>query len=358
MTPSPARLRILLLVLGVTSILGLLYWPEADEPRLYPGPNDLPNPVRSAPGGSAPAEGEEVAVQPRRTLSDTEFVDLTAGYGVVVMLRQDDGGDTGSFYFVQSSDSLRPLRELGFIQASALLDSTTRLEAHVDSAPASRLEFASRQLVDSALRAREDGCITEIPVPTRRLDSGEARWTLALTPGAAQAVPASVWRAPRDSAPHREAALRLARQLPADSLEAESLASSDSRLANVPAQVRSLHHVTLDSTELIIADVRRERTSLADAQREEDLVWEQRVFIAERDSRDRSSPFRVVWHHYGVGNPDRIRTEEPLLLLRLGAERLLTLYMSSDYYDGGGGLFIARSGPAKWKEVASWDGGC
>jgi hypothetical protein len=46
------------------------------------------------------------------------------------------------------------------------------------------------------------------------------------------------------------------------------------------------------------------------------------------------------------------------MMLRLGAERLLTLYTSGQYKDGGGGLFVSRVGKQQWRTVASWYGGC
>lgn len=342
MTPA-TRLRALLLLLGATAILGVLSWDVADD--------DL-----GPPAGRRAASAAAAVAEPRvPILSDSELARRAAGYGVLVMLREHD--DTGSFYFVDPADSTRLLRELGFFPASALLDGSARFEAAGDSAEPVRLAVPVPQVVDSALRDPGDGCILEVPVPTRRVAGPPGQWTIALAPGAASAVPASLWRAPVDSVADRALALQLAAGLPPDSAAPAPPPAADSILRGVPFRVVAVHRFTLDGAELLVADVRREGAALAGTP-DAGTLAEQRVLVAERDAGEPASAFRIAWHAHHLGDPDETTTLEPVQLLRLGPRRLLTLYLSADYEDGGGGVFVARLTPGRWTEVAEWYGGC
>jgi hypothetical protein len=352
MSAPSARTRLLLLALGVTAIIGLLYWPEAEEPNWAPNPNYVGGGARPTAPPAVPTTAsvgvEEQMPLRGRTLSDSEFVRLVAGYGLLRMEREyRSGSDTAGFYFVELRDSTRSLRSLGFIQASALLDSTQRFAALADSAPSTSLAVSSIAAVSSVLRTRMEDCIMEIPVPLRSLASDD-RWTLALAPVSAAALPAGEWRAVRGAADHAEA-LRLARHLPDDSAETEPPG---------PLELRSLHRFTLDGTDFLVADVRIVHAKRRSGTSPGDQVWEQRLFIGERDARGRSAPFRIVWSRSDAGYPDEMATETPVMMLRLGDDRLLTLNTSGDYKDGGGGLFVSRVAKGQWREVASWYAGC
>lgn len=348
---APTRTRVLLSALGVVAIVGLLYWPVGGDAA-------SPLSARRAPdssGAPAVSSARPSAAPSRDTVSSAELAARMAAYGVLLNLRQDAAGDTGSFYFVEPRDSSRLLRELGFVRAAALLDSGTRLESHGDSAPAAQLRIGSRRVVDSALRVA-DPCTMEIPVPLRRDVAGDAPWVLALAPGAARVVPARVWRATTDTMADRATALRLAERLRLDPAEAERATWHDSLLADAPYVVKGVQHFTLDGTELLIADVRREHAPTHAPTAEDERV-EQRLIIAERDPREPTG-FRVVWHRYYADHPDEMSIEEPQLLLRMGPAGRLTLYTSGSYEDGVGGRFIARVESGRWAEVASWYGGC
>ena len=62
----------------------------------------------------------------------------------------------------------------------------------------------------------------------------------------------------------------------------------------------------------------------------------------------------------GVDIPigERTEVEEPAMMLRLGADHLLTLYTSGTYGLGQGGLFVVRIAKGQWRTVASWYTGC
>ena len=87
-------------------------------------------------------------------------------------------------------------------------------------------------------------------------------------------------------------------------------------------------------------------------------MYEQRLIIAERPAGDRDASFRTVWAHHDAGYGDETSTEDPVMMIRLGPAHLLTLYTSGDYKDGGGGLFVSRTGAGRWSVVASWYAGC
>lgn len=80
--------------------------------------------------------------------------------------------------------------------------------------------------------------------------------------------------------------------------------------------------------------------------------------IAERDVSDRSSPFRIAWSHQGAAGDDEPATQEPVLMLLLGDDRLLTLCANVHYKDGVGGVFLSRFRNGQWRTVASWTSGC
>jgi hypothetical protein len=353
---SPSkRIRLLLLALGISAILGLKFWPEEEEKSWAPNPNYVRccDPVRPATAPPAPPVPAEEFARPSPVLSDSELTQLVAERGIVVMLRDERGDDPGSFYFATAYDSVHTLASLGFVQASVLLAPHARLEGFADAAAVSRFEVAAPQSVNSAFRERADECTLERAIPLRRIDAGDARWTLALAPGMAEPL-ASRHLTAADSAE----ALRLSMRLPLDSLEREGAAAIDTLLARTPRKIKWLRRLTTDDAEILIADVRREPATLANPQSGRETIWDQFSFIAERDVRDPTSPFRVAWHFYGGGGEDETHTQDPVLLLRLGTGRLVTLYTSRLYKEGQGGDFIARVGPAKWKLLASWMGGC
>jgi hypothetical protein len=357
MSAPTARVRLLLLGLAVAAMLGLKYWPEAEEPSWAPNPNY----ARAAHGTPATANaGADAGTAPRAELGRPDSgIANQAGFGVLVMQRDQPAADTGSFYYVEIHDSTRTLASMGFISQSALLDSTARFAALAESGAKTELAVASRSTVDSAMRAPTSECTAEIPTPVRQLAGASSPWKLALMSGVEPALPDGEWNARHATAADRAEALRLARSLPAPPPPL-----SEDAPAPVPAplpitfELKSLHRFTTDGTDYLVADVlmryEERRAGSADA----DQLSAQRLFIAERNATTASAPFTVVWSDREGAWSDEPTTETPVMMLRLGAERLLTLYTSGQYKDGGGGLFVSRVGKQQWRTVASWYGGC
>ena len=358
-----ARLRILLLALGVTAIAGALYWPESRVPEFRVSNFAFRDTPQTAV--PVPVEQDPESQPLPRTLSDSEFTEKLDGYGLVVMQRSEyesSGDDTGSFYFVTRHDSTRTLRDLGFIRGRLLLDSGSRFSALGDSGAVPQLELAARQLVDSQLRQREDGCILEVATPLRRIGPGDRPWLLAVAGGGAEPIPPSVWNVPLRSADssHLREALRLINLVPIDSADAERLASVDTLFAGIPFRLARHYRFTLDGAEIVVADAQRDvqRPYESEGETYVTSIEQQRVIIAERDAGDRTGAFRIVWSWIGGGSDDDVVTETPALVLRLGRERLLTVYTAGDYKEGMGGRFVSRIGKGRWREVASWVSGC
>ncbi len=359
------RIRILLAVLAAAAIGWVIVWPVTEPAeRLSNAPPYAPPPSPQA-AFQATAEqatgeratGEDEGLSP--TLSDAEYAEKLNGYGLLVMLRDpfDDGsrGDTGSFYFVTLDDSARALGDLGFIRGRALLDSGSRFQSIGDSGATARFEVASRQVVDSQLRQRDD-CILGASTPLRRVSAGDARWLVALADGGGERLAPRVWRDGRAADPSATAeALRLAVGSPFDdSLTRER---AETFRESVALTLTTHRRFTIDGTEIIVADARREaeRRYVSGGDSAVETIEEQRSFIAERGADGR---FRIVWYHHGSGTGDDITLQTPVMALRLGRERLLTIYTSDRYVEGLGGSFISRVGAGSWRPVASWSGGC
>jgi hypothetical protein len=292
-----------------------------------------------------------------RSGGDSEFAQEIAGSGMLLARRDDS---IANFYFVTLNDSSTSLSALGFLRAASLLDSATELEAYGDVARLPHLRVASPRALDSALHAREGGCIVGVRVPLRPELPRRSSSVVILTPGAAAAVLSSVWRTSTNSAADRAEALRLAEAVPLDTNDvAVGVPRPSILFAGIPLRLIAHYRFAIDAVEIMFVEARREikRPPAADRNYELDID-EQRFLIAERDLSDKSSRFRVAWYHYSADNPDQLATEIPEAMLRLGPARVLTLLTDGHYREGAGGLFVARVGPGQWRQVASWYAGC
>lgn len=365
MTPAH-RIRILLIGLAVAVLLGLLFWPEEEEPR-WPGVNWRTPPAEPTPKVAASdTTTESDYTPPPATYSDSEHTEHLQRYGVIAKYREryaDTRNDTASYYIVTSRDSTRDLSALGFIRGTALLDTSSRFTAVGDSGTVPMLRLTDHSALESRLRKREDGCSENIMTALRRTTSGDAPWLLAFNEGGASPVPPGLWQsAPASSldSSWRADVMRLARELHLESHDTAGLASAIQAFAAAPMLIEHHFRFTADGAEIIIADVRRsgELRMSENGRTSAEQVDEQRVFIAERDAADPQSQFKVMWQHYGGGWVDDISTEVPILVLRLGKSRLLTVYTAGRYKDGMGGTFLSRTAKSRWEEVASWTAGC
>ncbi|HEV8497883.1 MAG TPA: hypothetical protein VGQ56_13510 [Gemmatimonadaceae bacterium] len=347
MRSANVQFRTLALLCGA-AICGLVFW-GAGLRRVPPRDATRAGGQSRAVVDVASNTPPELVQRPAR--SDSELARVVADYGALLRGISDS---VASFYFVTLDDSSTSLSSLGFMRASTLLDSTAEFDAYGDTA-STRFHVASRSAVDSAFRHREDGCVIEVPVPVRpTLPPGES-WVLALTPGSARVLPSSEWRIPGDSLAQRTEALHFAESLPMDtSAGASAMQAAQHRgvMATTPLDLVAHYRFVVDGVEIMIVETHR-------AVRNDTLsLEEERLLIAERDASDQRAAFKVTWHTYSVDDPDQLVTETPLAMLRLGRTRLLTLFTDGHYRDGGGGLFIARTGRGKWRTVASWYTGC
>lgn len=312
------------------------------------------NVIRLAATPSAGLRPAATAIAP----AASPLIDTIAGYGILLPRGSDS---VASFYFATLVDSSTSLAALGFISATRLLDSGSRFEPFGDERGLPHVRVASRALVDSALRARDDGCVVDVPVPVRPALPANGSWIIALAPGAAETVPSSVWRIDVDSVDRSGEALRLAQSLPMDTSHSvggdRTAAALAAALAAAPLQLVTHDHFVADGAEIMIVETRRSSRQATDTASGPTLD-EHRLLVAERPVLDKNAPYRVAWHQSSIDDPDQLATETPLAMLRLGEARTLTLFTDGHYRDGGGGLFIARVGRGKWRTVASWYTGC
>lgn len=342
------RTRLLLVGLGAAAIAWAWTW-------------DVDDAIPAARGGAtrlAPVATPRIPTYyssgglPDQVMTDADFAGMLPEFGVLLMLRHENvAGDTASFYRVVPRDSTRSLRDLGFVQVAALLDSTAEFETLGDSLPPARVRSRSRAGNDSLLRRRDSDCVLESPITLAGPGAASSAWIMALTPGAAEALPPGAWRAPVTNE-DRRLALSLAQAIDPDSTERRF--APPEAFAALPYTLASLHRFPLNDIEYLVADVRRECRTVECFRRRAETSQEQRVFVAEREVGDSNAPFRIVWRHYAAGSADGITTFEPVLMLRMGPDRVPVLYMTSDL----GGIFLARLGAARWSPVAEWYGGC
>lgn len=342
------RTRLLLLGLGAAAVAWAWTWdvddtiPPArgDATRLVPAA--APRIPTYYPGGGLPDF----------VMPDSEFAEMLPEFGVLLMLRHENpAGDTASFYRVVPRDSTRSLRDLGFVQVATLLDSTAEFETLGDSLPSARVRSRSRAGNDSVLRRRDPDCVLESPITLAGPGAASSAWIMALAPGAAEALPPGAWRAPASN-DDRRLALSLAERIGPDS--SEQPFAGPHVLAALPFTLAALRRFTIDSTEYLIADVRRQCRGASCFSDQQEIDQEQRVFIAERVAGDANSTFRVRWRHYEAGSLDQNRMLEPVLMLRMGPGRLPVLYMTTSR----GGIFLGRHGASGWAPIAEWYGGC
>ena len=351
MRPAESRFRVLAL-LCVSTALGLALW----RGGLRRGAGNDARQVHATAVAAAPVVAQATDSAPPATSSDSAYAQATAGYGVLL----PQGSDSiANFYFVTLADSSTSLASLGFIPTTNLLDSTTQFEPYGDVARLRHFRVASPAVVDSALRGRDDGCVLEVPVPVRPALPPDGSWTIALAPGAAEALRSSVWRIAGDSLAQRGEALRLAASLPTDTSGVTGLERARAALAAAPLELVTHYRFVADGVEIMIVETHRASKAPTDTAADTGpTLEEQRVLIAERDALDKTAPFRVRWHHYSVDDPDQLATEMPKAMLRLGRARALTLLTDGRYRDGAGGLFVVRVGRGRWRTAASWYTGC
>jgi hypothetical protein len=358
MRAAESRFRLVVLLCGIAAAALAVWRTGSRAGQSRAGGRDARDERRARTGAAAPSSASpSTKTEPRATRSDSEFAQEIAGSGMLLAQRDDS---IASFYFVTLSDSSTSLPALGFLRAATLLDSAAELEAYGDVARLPHLRVASPRALDSALHARDDGCVVGIPVPLQPELPRHSSSVVILTPGAAEAVTSSVWRASTNSVADRAEALRLAEAVPLDTNDvAVGVPRPSILFADVPLRLVAHYRFAVDGVEIMFVEARREIKRPPAAGRNYELeIEEQRLLIAERDMSDKSSPFRVTWYHYNADNPDQLVTEAPEAMLQLGPARVLTLLTDGHYREGAGGLFIARVGRGQWRQVASWYTGC
>jgi hypothetical protein len=312
-----------------------------------------PNVIRLGPSSPAGSRPPTTSATSPATPVVSSRVDTIPGYGILLPRNSDS---VAGFNFVTLADSSTSLGALGFISATRLLDTASRFEPFGDERGLPRVRVSSRAHIESGLRAQYGECVFDVPLTMRPALPAHGSWIMALAPGAAEVLSSSLWKIETDSIDRTGEALRLARSLAMDT----SHSGGNERAAAVaaaPLRLVTLHHFVADGAEIMIVETRRSSRQPADTITGPTLE-EHRLLIAERAVLDRTAPYRVVWHHYDIAEPDQLATETPNAMVRLGEARTLTLFTDGHYRDGAGGLFIARVGRGKWRTVASWYSGC
>ena len=274
-------------------------------------------------------------------------------FGVLVGNPDRPNDDTGSFFFISTSDPQLTPRELGFIRAADLLDAGARFTAIGDAGPLPMLASAAPQRVDSAFRAFDDVCTVGVPVPVRQGPARSSKWLIGLAAGGGVPFMPGAWQRHDGSAvpaAYAAEAMRLIAEFPGKGAEASPKAFS---LATVLRTVA-------DGVEILVVDARRD-VAVVHAEVGNSFTQEyveQRFVIAERDSGAVDAPFRSAYTAVGNDASDWAVISTPALFLRMGSRRLLALHSWIGHPDGGGGVFIARVAPGRWSRVAGWAAGC
>ncbi len=287
--------------------------------------------------------------------SDSAHAAQLEQYGVLVAYshRGPDlaGADTGGFYFLSAREQQPTLRELGFIRAGDLLDPAARLVAIGDRGPVPMLASPATQYVDSAFRHSDEVCTISVPVPLRRTAPGNAPWLVGLA--AAEPVSPAAWQRSNGKVP--ETLEGEVKRLVAEAGEGNADANAD------PFRVSTFLRAVTDGAEVLVIDARRGVSIVVHGDRGTSgthEIVEQRFVIAERAAGDARAPFRSVYSTIGSDGSDWQSIATPVLMLRMGAVRLLALYADTQSSYGGGGAFIVRMAPGRWSEVAGWSAGC
>lgn len=336
------RLRVLLLLLGAIAIVALWRWSPAPDATRPTAPDPRTPLVHQAgdtqPGGWQP-------------MSDSAFASTMTGF-VIMTVR----GDSLWFDFTSPDDSTVSLAMLGFIPARSLLDTAARFEAVGEGGITRLVGITSPQVMDSAVRYMDTSCNLGVEVPVRDVSGRTVHGGPAFLPGMAELLPKSLWQAEGGEA-HRTVALELARKIPPIPAGADSTVQDMvDPFAESPFRVHTVFTFVIDDTDVLVGDVRRSMPHPVPGV--EAAVNEQRIFIAERPANDPAAEFQLAWSNQGTDMGESADIRELETLLRLGPRKVLTFIVGRQYGDGGGDAFLARTGPGRWLQVASYYVGC
>jgi hypothetical protein len=172
-------------------------------------------------------------------------------------------------------------------------------------------------------------------------------WTVGFAASGVEALPLDSIEAlsPPDSARLAAEVTRLASSLPGDTAAS---------FRALPYHVRSARRFSpVDGVTAVVATLTRT------VNQEAKPLGEQLLVVAERATSDRGGRFTVGYHERSSGREETLESAEPLVAVRLGADRRPTLVIARDYYEGTAYSLLERTGPSRWRiRWTSAYGGC
>lgn len=174
--------------------------------------------------------------------------------------------------------------------------------------------------------------------PLARLASSRANWRVGFVSGRVQPIPLDSIEA-MNSADSSTLAVSLAQTA------ATLPAASDPTFRGLPFRVRSAYRFTLDSLDVVIADVVRTVNEEANPRVEH-------LFIVGEKPRNVVGKFAVGYYSRTAGKEESVQATEVLATVRVGAPRRPVIVVNIEYDDGGKLGFIERTAPGEWR--ATW----
>jgi hypothetical protein len=234
----------------------------------------------------------------------------------------------------QSAAAIFP-QASGELTDSITFDERTVADARVDLF--SRIGAVGHGTVAGGFEAGSRECASWPMVrllPDEQVPPG-ATWTIALTSGAASALPATAASGmpAADSTALTKEVLRLASLVPGDPAQP---------FHGLPFSARTIVRFEPEpGVQALVSDVVRRISTEADPREEHTLI------VAERDSGS-AGPFTLVYHERTAGPEETVVASDALAILAVGPQRRATMVISRD--DGSGTIYalLERTGAGRW----------
>lgn len=245
----------------------------------------------------------------------------------------EEGGDRAMVVLPQMSDSM--LADTASLAAMPIeLGAMTgaSLELFGRSGQAGTATVAT---ADEASLAEGDACTAWPSLALTAVSSGGS-WTVALGAGRATAISldsVDILSGP-DSARMTAEVSRLASMLPHDTVPA---------FRGLPFAVRNVRRFSpAAGVSALVAEVVRKVNQEANPREERILL------VAERDSGKTSGRYAVAYSERASGTEEDVETTDVLAAVALGPERVPTLILRREYFEGSAYSLLERTGAKSW----------
>lgn len=281
--------------------------------------------------------------------TDTIPVDTVAGTDTISEAVDLRGWteDAGTALFVAEEDGDRAMVVLPQLSDSMLADTASAsampLELGAMSGATLDLFGRSGQMGTATIAAADEASIPDGEActawPSLALPSASSggAWTVALGAGRATAIPldsVDILSGP-DSARMTAEVSRLASMLPNDTVPA---------FRGLPFAVRNVRRFTpVAGVSALVAEVVRKVNQEANPREERILI------VAERDSGKTSGRYGVAYSERASGTEEDVETTDVLAAVAIGPERIPTLILRREYFEGNAYALLERVGTRSWR---------